>query len=212
MSTSTEKTSYHHGDLRNALLDAAASAARDLGPDTLTLREVARRAQVSHTAAYNHFADKRDLLRGLAVRAFVELGDRLTAAAGRDGAEIAAIALVYVRFAWQFPTEFRFMFQRSLCMPEGVPDPIEIASRSSREVLRDIVAVSQAGGRMRAGDVDELALACWAHIHGVTTIMLETPAFKSISLAGAEATLLGSLRLLIDGLRPGTIDSPTTRR
>ena len=206
MSTSTTKPSYHHGDLRNALLDAAASAARDVGPDALTLREVARRAQVSHTAAYNHFSDKRDLLRGLAVRAFTELGERLTAAASQaDGAEISDIARVYLSFAWQFPTEFRFMFQRSLCMPEGEPDPIEIASRSSREVLRGVVAASQEDGRMRAGDTDELALACWAHIHGVTTIMLETPAFKAISLEGAEATLLGSLRLLIGGLSPRAI-------
>lgn len=206
MSTSTEKSSYHHGDLRNALLDAAAAAAREVGPDALTLREVARRAQVSHTAAYNHFSDKRDLLRGLAVRAFVELGNRLTAAASRDGAEIADIALVYLRFAWQFPTEFRFMFQRSLCMPEGEADPIEIASRSSRGVLRDVVASSQANGRMRQGDVEDVALACWAHIHGVTTIVLETPAFKSIPLDGAEATLLGSLRLLLDGLGPRAHD------
>ncbi len=177
-----------------------------MGPDALTLREVARRAQVSHTAAYNHFSDKRDLLRGLAVRAFTELGERLTAAAAVDGAEVAEIALVYVRFAWQYPTEFRFMFQRSLCMPVGEPDPIEIASRTSREVLREVVATSQSRGLFREGDVDELALACWAQIHGVTTIMLETPAFKSITLEGAEATLLGSLQLLVDGLRPRTAD------
>lgn len=179
------------------MLDAAAEVARDRGPDALTLREVARRAGVSHTAAYNHFADKNDLLRGLAVRAFDELHADLAAVAGQG---LDSLAVVYLRFAWRHRTEFRFMFSRALCMPEGVPDPLEVASRDAESVLRQEVVAEQERGVVAAGDPDQVLLAVWAQVHGLTTIVLETPAFKSLPLDAAEALARQQIRVLLDGL------------
>jgi AcrR family transcriptional regulator len=201
MSTSTpvkdSRTPYHHGDLRNALLDAGSAAARDVGAEALTLREVARRAGVSHTAAYNHFADKNDLLRGIAVRAFGELTERLTDAAAGSVEDLAA---AYLRFAFEHAAEFTFMFQRSLCMPEGVFDPLEVAQRDAQAVLRAAIVREQDAGALGPADPDELALAVWAQVHGITTIVLETPAFKSIPEDAAEQLARGGIRALIRGI------------
>ncbi len=200
MSRSTASKPYHHGNLRSALLDAAADVARASGPDAVTLREVARRAGVSHTAAYNHFADKKDLLRGLAVRAFSVLGDRLDEVADGPEPTVERLALAYLAFAREFPAEFRFMFDRDLCMPTGIPDPIEEASARSRAALDRVLRASTA----RADDdeqlVTERALAAWALVHGVTTLVQETPSFKDLPAAAHDGLMTAAVAQLVHGI------------
>lgn len=202
MSTLQTRTAYHHGDLRNALLDAAASAAQDVGAEGLSLRDVARRVGVSHTAAYNHFAGKDDLLRGLAIRAFGTLAETLVPALGDTPGSLENLGVAYMRFATDHAAVFRFMFQRSLCMPEGQFDPLEQASGASRRVLRDHVQVLQESGVIGPGDVDQIALSVWSQVHGITTILLETPAFKSASPEMAEVLVRQGVRSLLAGLSP----------
>ncbi|MGZ8804556.1 MAG: TetR/AcrR family transcriptional regulator [Microbacterium sp.] len=201
MSTSISRTAYHHGDLRNALLDSAASVAHDVGAEALSLREVARRAGVSHTAAYNHFADKNDLLRGLAIRAFDGLAEELEKAAGSTAASLEDMSVAYLRFAWENAAVFRFMFQRSLCMPEGVFDPLQEAGLASQNVLRSGVVRLQENGVLRSGDPDQLTLALWSQVHGITTILLETPVFKSATPQLAEELVRQGVRALCEGIR-----------
>jgi AcrR family transcriptional regulator len=200
MSTSASRTGYHHGDLRNALLAAGSEVARDVGSEELSLREVARRAGVSHTAAYNHFADKKDLLRGLAIVAFEQLAVELRAAAKRDDG-LEELAVAYLRFAMAHPAEFGFMFQRSLCMPDGVPDPLEEASRGSQTVLAERVIQLQAAGVLRAENPEIIGLALWSQIHGITTIVLDTPVFKSIPAEQAEGLARACVDAIVVGLR-----------
>lgn len=204
MSTAKSKvearTTYHHGDLRNALLDAGSAVARDVGAEALSLREVARRAGVSHTAAYNHFADKTDLLRGLAIRAFEQLAADLQEVVDTGVQSLEDLGVAYLRFATTHQAEFRFMFQRSLCMPEGVPDPLGEASLASQNVLRDHLVTLQEAGRIGPGDPDALTLAVWSQIHGLTTIVLETPAFKSLPTDAAEELARDGLSRLVAGI------------
>src|SRR5215204_3992851 len=113
--------SYHHGDLRRALVDAAIPLLRSGGAEALTLRAVAREAGVSQTAPYRHFADRAALVSAVADDGFRRLHARLVAAArapakttgraqhtARGG--LQAIALAYVRFALEHPEEYRVMF------------------------------------------------------------------------------------------------------
>src|SRR3984957_10840336 len=96
MSTRQAKTAepppYHHGDLRRALIESALALVTAEQDWTFSLREVARRAGVSHNAPYNHFADKRDLLASVAVVGFAALGERIRAAT--SGVANARAALV----------------------------------------------------------------------------------------------------------------------
>ena len=106
--------SYHHGNLKQALLDASLNLIREVGPGAFTLREVARRAGVSHNAPYRHFRDKEELLAALAAEGFDRLTDAMTKAA-----EPATSALDrfrssgrgYVEFALRYPQHFAVMFE-----------------------------------------------------------------------------------------------------
>jgi len=99
-------STYHHGDLRTALLQAAGRALEKDGPDAISLRELARRADVSHNAPYRHFPDRRALLDALAEDGFAQLARDLLGKPWREQ------AVAYVRFALANPERFRLMFAR----------------------------------------------------------------------------------------------------
>ncbi len=203
-------TNYHHGDLRNALLSGAREVARELGSERVTLREVARRAGVTHTAAYNHFENRDDLLRGLAVDAFIRLAHDMRRVADSDELSLEGLCVAYLRFAMANSAEFEFMFRRSLCMPEGVFDPIEDASRESQQILTEYILRLQSAGYLAAQDPADLALVVWSQIHGISTIVLHTPVFKSLSAEGAEHLARQGIRTLLAGI--GSDDPAVARR
>ena len=99
-------TTYHHGDLRAALLQAAGRALEKDGPDAISLRDLARGADVSHNAPYRHFPDRRALFDALAEEGFALLARELLGKPWREQ------AVAYVRFALANPERFRLMFTR----------------------------------------------------------------------------------------------------
>lgn len=105
--------SYHHGDLRQALLDATLKLIEEHGPEGFTLRAAAREAGVTAGAAYHHFKDKEDLVAGVAEEGFVMFRAHLQAAADREAASPRErsrnVGVAYVLFATQHPTRFRVM-------------------------------------------------------------------------------------------------------
>ena len=198
------KHPYHHGNLRSALLGAARDLATELGADSITLREVARRAGVSHTAAYHHFADKNDLLRALAVQAFIDLqqlqAERI-AAGGDLGETLEGLAVDYLRFATARRAEFSFMWRRELCMPDGEPDPLKDVQLASQQLVTDFL-VSRRGIDLAAtADPDLATLAYWSLSHGFTNIVLETPAFKHAPDEQLDFLARATVQQLLVGIR-----------
>jgi AcrR family transcriptional regulator len=156
---STSK-SYHHGELRPALLAAARKMLEKDGPGALSLRELARRAGVSHNAPYRHFSDREALLAALADDGFRQLADALAAAAGR------AMGEAYVRFALEHPQLFRLMFGGHLRFSRH-PGLAESASRT----YEGLVAAFRAEGSI--ADPQMAGAAAWSLVHGLAHLLLD---------------------------------------
>jgi AcrR family transcriptional regulator len=156
---------YHHGDLKRALLDVARSVLEAEGPGALTLREVARRAGVSHNAPYRHFADRDALIAAVAAAGFLDMGARMAAVRENDPAEqLARLGQEYVAFAMAQPGHFAVMFSSS----GRIDDPRLMATAmSALSHLRTAVSA------LMGGD-DELAVTCaWSMVHGLAKLQLQ---------------------------------------
>src|SRR3979411_2879504 len=108
---------YHHGHLREALLQAAIQLIAEVGPAGFTLREVARRADVSHNAPYRHFPDREDVLAAVAAQGFRELDEAMLAALRQKRSQVGRLkraGLAYVEFALRRPEHFTVMFDAAV--------------------------------------------------------------------------------------------------
>jgi AcrR family transcriptional regulator len=165
MSTSTRrKRSYHHGDLRAALLGAAGKILEKEGLDVLKLREVARRAGVSHNAPYRHFPDREALLAALAAEGFAMLGEAQRTAAAAGG--LRGMGEAYVRFALERPQRFRLMFGGQVQIARH-PALREIATRVFGGLSGALAA--RMPGVQGAADA---SIAAWALVHGLAHLLL----------------------------------------
>ena len=152
------KRGYHHGDLRRALLSAAATEITEVGLAAMSVRRVAARAGVTHTAAAHHFGDKRGLLTALATEGHRALAEAMAAA--RPGGMVA-LGEAYLRFAHDHRPFFEVMFRPELV---DVSDPEYVeASRSSFGELR---------GASGDGGGGDLAYGGWALVHGTAVLWL----------------------------------------
>ena len=158
---------YHHGDLRRALLDTALEAVGEQGPAAVSLRDVARRAGVSHAAPTHHFRDKTALLTALAAEGWSLLADALQDAAANGGG-FRELGVAYVVFATSHSAHFAVMRAPGLARAD---DPeLEAAMGRARAQLQSGVRQFEAGsGR----DADTTALAGWSLVHGLAALILE---------------------------------------
>ena len=162
MATSSRQ-SYHHGDLRAELVRVAGEILDQGGPATLTLREAARRAGVSHSAPYRHFADREALLAEVSAQGFAQLGAALRQAAPAGGVEVAR---AYLRFALGHPRRYRLMYadENSLARRAGLVDLAQVVLRVFAESIPGLGGAEQA---RRAGT------AAWALLHGLAELLLD---------------------------------------
>jgi AcrR family transcriptional regulator len=164
----TGRDHYHHGNLRNALVDAGLAILEDEGLNALTLRAAAARAGVSHAAPAHHFGSLRGLLTALATVAFRRLDASLAsanAAGGGDADRLRASGAAYVAFATSNPALFRLMFSGADLDWEN--EPLRSAAAGAYARLSEVVApvAGQRGAHSRA-DVQALELLVWSHVHG----------------------------------------------
>ncbi|MGW0556168.1 TetR/AcrR family transcriptional regulator [Streptomyces sp. NPDC002926] len=155
----SERT-YHHGDLRRAVLTAALDVIRTEGPSALSLRDLARRAGVSHAAPAHHFKDRSGLLTAIATE-----GYDLLAASLADAPDLRERGVRYVRFAIGHPAHFQVMFQPDLYRPDD-PELLAAKARAAEE-LRAGVA-----DRTPVEDEGLMGIAAWSVAHGFATLLL----------------------------------------
>ncbi|MFI9123110.1 TetR/AcrR family transcriptional regulator [Streptomyces bikiniensis] len=164
----SQNSTYHHGDLRAACLRAARELLEEDGSAGLSLRAVARRAGVSATAPYRHYADREALVSAVAAEGYRELAEHLAAAhpAPSTPDDLAAVAVAYVRFALEHPALFRAMFAEP-CDPTS--EERVAATAAISEYVRGIVRDAFPG----VEDTDALATAVWALVHGLAFLHLD---------------------------------------
>ncbi|MFJ8004181.1 TetR/AcrR family transcriptional regulator [Streptomyces fagopyri] len=158
----TSPRPYHHGDLRRAILSAALDVIAAEGPSALSLRDLARRAGVSHAAPAHHFKDRTGLLTAIAAE-----GHGLLAATLTEAADLREAGVHYVRFAREHPAHFQVMFTPQLLRADDVE--LTTARALTAESLRRAVAARRPGP-----DVDPrlASVAAWSLAHGFATLLL----------------------------------------
>jgi len=166
------KTDYHHGNLRNAVVECGLELIEEQGIRALTLREIGKRLRVSRTAPYAHFKDKGALLAAIREAGYIEFGKTLEAAQqGATGfaAQMDAICVAYFRFAKEHPAHFEVMFNALL---EGGGAAAE--SGPVFGMLKEAIREGQQRGEVRPGDPALLARVVWALVHGASLLQRES--------------------------------------
>jgi AcrR family transcriptional regulator len=171
-----ENNTYHHGDLRQALIDGAIAliAQQDIGH--LSLREVARQVGVSHAAPYRHFQDKEDLLAAVGEQGFIGLTQAMESGIAQSAADplvrLKATGVAYVQFAVTHPAHYRVMF--GSFSAEQLPHPNRAqAGWQSFQVLLNSIEAGQQAGVLRGKDPMQLAWVAWATVHGLALLLID---------------------------------------
>src|SRR5512146_2657739 len=180
-----KRASYHHGDLRNALLSAALKLVARKGAEGFSLREAARAVGVSAAAAYRHFEDKSALLGALAVDGHARLAAKMQEAiarapgapgtAARAVAELGAIGRAYVEFAVANPSQFRVMFG-PWCYhpaPDELPPDTFPQGRDAFQVLVDTLDGMVRAGAIVAERRQGAELSAWSAVHGLSALLVD---------------------------------------
>ncbi|ASP40230.1 TetR family transcriptional regulator [Bacterioplanes sanyensis] len=168
-------TPYHHGNLRQALLDAALQLIREHGIEQLSLRAIAREVGVSQTAPYRHFADKNQLLVEIARQTFEELASHCQQAV-QPGAStpdnIHHCGLAYLEFALANPERYKLTFGQSIEHRDEYPELVA-AGMASFSVLLKLMENGIADGSLIDQDARLLANTCWSSIHGCASLAID---------------------------------------
>jgi AcrR family transcriptional regulator len=189
---SGEQRGYHHGHLREALVEAGVELARTGGPNAVLLRAVSRQAGVSHNAAYRHFANQEDLLAAVAERCMTQLGllmiERSNQVTARGHvrppqARLEAIGRAYIDFARTEPGWFRTAFSSARPHPADGPgrQPSRADNSDAEQTtspyrilgarLDELVDVGALTSQRRRG----AEFAAWSAVHGLSSLLLDGP-------------------------------------
>lgn len=190
------KHAYHHGNLRQALLDQALATIDDRGAEALTLREVGAKLRVSRTALYRHFADKAALLAAVATEGFRTFREALLEGWTRGGhgrAGLQTMGKAYVQFALAHPAHYRVMFggfvSKAACDPA-----LTVEAGAAFRVLLDAIVELQQQGLVRSGDPEALAVFVWASTHGLAMLAIDGQLSRpGVSIDALTQTMVDSI-------------------
>ncbi|MEU6370103.1 TetR-like C-terminal domain-containing protein [Streptomyces sp. NPDC046931] len=190
--------SYHHGNLRAALLERAEAVLTESGPVGLSLRGLARDLGVSHAAPTRHFRDRQAVLDALVVSGFTELNRRLQTAADDRGAveqRLTGLGRAYLGFAVERAALLQLMFAAK--HDEQATQELRALGHQALEIAARVIAEAQQSGVVRPGDPVRLAQVAFSTVHGLATLAVgglldDTPLDEAADL---------SLQVLLAGLR-----------
>jgi AcrR family transcriptional regulator len=209
--TRAGRTGYHHGDLPNALADAATDLARSGGPEAVVLREAARRVGVSAAAAYRHYVGHGELLQAVKHRALAALAEAMEA--GLDSGEplgdpagdamrrFRNLGRAYVDFALTNPGLFHTAFCRSERSESRSAGDVTARIEASRpyQILSGSLDELVATGQLAPGRRAVAPVAFWAAVHGLATLLVDGP-LAALPPPEQAVAIRRTLDILIDGI------------
>jgi AcrR family transcriptional regulator len=176
------ENNYHHGDLRNAIISEGMSIIKKEGIEGLSIRHVARKIGVSHTAPYRHFRDHDDLLAAIAVRGFKILRDDIQKVLSKfpddSGRQILESGKTYIRFAMKNPDLYRIMFRDYIKNKTGKDDfynEMDFFFREWVGYLAKIKKVDSSGE-----DIVITLLLIWSALHGYSSLVIDNNKDKNV--------------------------------
>lgn len=201
-----KRRSYHHGNLREALIDAALQLIREKGPAGFTIAEAARAAGVSPAAPYRHFRDRDELMADVAKRGFEEFTTALTTAwdQGRPAplTALMRIGAAYLKYAREHTPTYAAMFESGLKI--GSYPQLAMASEAAFAVLRNsceaVIATLPVGKRPPAL---MMALHIWSLSHGIASLYGRGDAARKPVPIKPEELLEAAVLIYVDGLGAG---------
>jgi AcrR family transcriptional regulator len=210
LAPASRRATYHHGDLRRALLDAGLELAREGGPDAIVVREATRRVGVSANAAYRHFTDRDALLEEVASLAQGAAADVIAAAieavpASGNPRETArarfrAVGVGYLRFAMQEPGLFRTAFGVPVDLSRSAsPDAAGTCGRTPFQLLSDQLDRMLEVGVLPAAERAGAELLAWSAVHGMAMLALDGP-LRDLPPQAVEAMAPRLVRMVDLGL------------
>jgi AcrR family transcriptional regulator len=191
-----KRSSYHHGALREELLEACVRLVGSEGVGAVSLRRVAREAGVSPGAPYHHFADRAALIAAISTQGFELLGDALrTAREGASGPRAALIvmAVAYVEFARRHTAYFQLMFRPELSQPDKHPDT-QKAGDAAFDTLAEVVA------ECGAADPEGMTLSVWAFAHGLASLAIDGQLDRGKQWSSAPDELIQRALRFVDSI------------
>jgi len=204
MATSTRATPGR--DLRQEILDTARALLNDVGASGLSMREVARRAGVTHQAPYHHFGDRESILAELVAEGFRTLGRDLaqanTLAAHNLRGAVMASGRAYIDFALSNPGVFRIMFRPEACDPARFP-AVQAAGQAAQATLVELVSMVHGTQTSPA-----LCMVYWAHVHGMASLLLDGSLGQECPAGPMRDTLLDEVSNTFANLVFGSAQQP----
>ena len=178
----TTKENYHHGDLRQRIIEEALMWIEQENIVSLSLRKIARQIGVSHNAPYRHFPDKESLLVEIAKIGFIELHQALQQAFINSPDDwqrkLEAIGVAYVEYAVNHQAYHRVMFNDGYTDYEKYPQ-LGQASEEAFDVLLNVIKAGQEAKIFTSEDPMQLARVCWSLVHGVSTLAIDNQPIAS---------------------------------
>jgi AcrR family transcriptional regulator len=177
------KSSYHHGDLKNSLVQAGIEILSKDGMNALSLRRAARKVGVSHAAPYAHFADKQALIAAIATDGHKKIHEKIAEILEQHPddplRQLVEAAWAYAEFGFEEPDHFMITFSGALEKERDYPALVEMTQKNL-VMVQQIVARCQAAGILNPGELDLVTIGVWGLVHGFVSLVQEGQVSSSV--------------------------------